>query len=528
MSGKKKIVSCSIDENKTPQLKKDDANADVGKTIPSKAININNSCANISLKTSPSPSPENYKNIEIEKNIFVIEKEDILKYGTPESELIASLFERFSNQYGYKISLNELGTIYGERTMFYATLSRQTYFLERTVEKLERLVCAELMGDNLAKGLDSINKYRRIKNYVIFDEAKNKPEIILIKSLRTIFEQKTGNELTPWDLGKVIGLPYLIVQAWEERSTFKPVSIEMLEQKISELLDGNLYINALNALDLYREARQYKKLEDLLEDPEYSNYIPELELILILKQNFSEEFDEFVSISFLGKMLMDNKKFFHISLERQSSFSDNTLRAFRKKINEILTGSLRKETLKILNDYEELDKYRKKLSESSINLWKDLEYRSRQEKTRQTEEYLNKRRGSANPRWIEDRTQIDSNGHSIRFRYLRDFQKENLLNQQLGLDGFTGVPFTEYDILHRHHLDGDKSNDDLKNLILLTANTHAMIPKFKNSKWKYYFQMLSENKQDFIDGVAPRNWSKEAKNLFNERQVNKVDLRDFS
>jgi len=40
--------------------------------------------------------------------------------------------------------------------------------------------------------------------------------------------------------------------------------------------------------------------------------------------------------------------------------------------------------------------------------------------------------------------------------------------------------------------------------------------------------MLSENKQDFIDGVAPRNWSKEAKNLFNERQVNKVDLRDFS
>ena len=167
------------------------------------------------------------------------------------------------------------------------------------------------------------------------------------------------------------------------------------------------------------------------------------------------------------------------------------------------------------------------MSEISSNQWKDPEYRTKQELTRQTEEYLDKMRGSASPHYIHDRTQVDSSGHTARFRYLRDTQIEFLMNQQLGLDGLTGKPFTKYDILHRHHIDYDKSNDDFKNLILLTAYTHAMIPKVDSPKAKHFFHILPENKQDFINGIAPRNWSKEYKNLFNERQVSKIDLRDF-
>jgi len=54
-----------------------------------------------------------------------------------------------------------------------------------------------------------------------------------------------------------------------------------------------------------------------------------------------------------------------------------------------------------------------------------------------------------------------------------------------------------------------------------------LVPKSNNLKWNRYFKILTENKQDFINGVAPRNWSKEARNLFNETQLNKIDLRDF-
>ena len=56
---------------------------------------------------------------------------------------------------------------------------------------------------------------------------------------------------------------------------------------------------------------------------------------------------------------------------------------------------------------------------------------------------------------------------------------------------------------------------------------NATIPKSTRPKANYYCKILFENKQDFIAGVAPRNWSKEAKKLFHDRQVNKVDLRDF-
>jgi hypothetical protein len=469
----------------------------------------------------------NYKDLKIKEDVLVIGKEDILKYGTPEAELIASLLELFSNQCGNNLSLNELGTIFGDRSYFYNVLNKNTYFFERTVEKLEKMIYDELTVDNFAKGLDSINKYRRVKGYVIFDEAPNKPEVILIKSLRSIFEQKESRELTLSELGTFFENRSMFSNAWKNRVVFKPFSLDMIEQKVNQLLEGELLNNALNALDFYREARQYKRLEDLLEDPDYSNYVPELELILILKQKFSEEFEEFISLSALGQLLMENKTFFYSSLIHQYSFRDDTLRAFRAKVNELLTGSLRKETLKILNDYEQLDKLSKEHSELTSNLWKDSVYRSKQELTRQTEEYLAKVRGSASPHWIPDRTQVDSSGHTARFRYLKDTQIEYLTNQQLGLDGLTGKPFTEYDILHRHHLDGDKSNDDLKNLILLTINTHGLVPKSNNLKWNRYFKILSENKQDLINGVAPRNWSKEARNLFNERQLNKIDLRDF-
>ena len=388
------------------------------------------------------------------------------------------------------------------------------------------MIYNELTGDNFAKGLDSINKYRRVKGYVIFDEAPNKPEIILIKSLRSIFKEKESRELTLTELGTIFENRKLFTQAWRRQVIFRPVSIDMIEQKMNQLLEGGLYAKALNALDLYREARQYIRLEDYLEDPNYSDYVPELELIFILQQNFSEEFDEFISLGVLGQLLTENRVYFYETIKRQNSFRDVTLRAFRAKINELLTGSVRKETLKILNDYEQLDKIRKKQSEITSNLWKDPEYRSKQELTRQTEEYLDKIRGSASPRWIPDRTQKNK-GYTLRFYYLKDTQKEYLLNQQLGLDGLTGIPFTEYDILHRHHIVGNKMNDDLKNLILLASYTHEKIPKSTNPKWNRYFKILSENKKDFINGVAPRNWSKEAKNLFNKRQVDKVDLRDF-
>ncbi|MFX1469823.1 MAG: hypothetical protein ACFFB8_14295 [Promethearchaeota archaeon] len=150
--------------------------------------------------------------------------------------------------------------------------------------------------------------------------------------------------------------------------------------------------------------------------------------------------------------------------------------------------------------------WREKISRSIAQKWKDKEYRQKQMRTRHSEEYRTERSKEMQKKWDKDEFKQKMTGESHpnwnpnRDQVEKPYgpgwwgEKEDhvrvLKEEQCNRDALSGEKFKDNDTIVRHHIDYDKTNNDLENLCALTPETHGKVHNDSKMSKKEYMEFL--------------------------------------
>lgn len=264
----------------------------------------------------------------------------------PERKLIEILIEVLSRELGENISNKKLGILLLSANRFNRTIREKSKFRSISIDKIEERVKQILKDrENLRIALNGLRSYRKTRGYINVEDAKDWPELFLIKKLQTIF-LKAKKELIPFsNLGKLFGSKHLFNEVLTSNCKFRIITINRIEQKLQDLLKEPFLTEALEALHEYRIKRGFLK-NITLQNQE------EIELIRILQDLYSKELGYLISLNELGKKF-GSRLLFNDALRKETKFVKLTLERMQNSIEKDLSKQNRLKALKAITSYME-------------------------------------------------------------------------------------------------------------------------------------------------------------------------------
>jgi len=101
-----------------------------------------------------------------------------------------------------------------------------------------------------------------------------------------------------------------------------------------------------------------------------------------------------------------------------------------------------------------------------------------------------------------------------------------LMEEQGGRVVLTGNKIKPGQLIHRHHINYDKNDHGLDNLVLLTAGSHAAVSHY-GSKREIYKKIFEVGKKALKEGNPPKYWSNSKKKQFQGEKKRQTDLIEF-
>ncbi len=168
-----------------------------------------------------------------------------------------------------------------------------------------------------------------------------------------------------------------------------------------------------------------------------------------------------------------------------------------------------------------------KISKSITQKWKDKEYRQKQTDTMHSEEYRRikseemqkkwekdefreRMTGESHPNWNPNREEVEK-PYGPGWYGEKEKHIKSLTEEQHGRDALTGEKFKDDDTIVRHHIDYDKSNNDLDNLCALTPETHGKVHNESTMNREDYLKAFQEGKENLKQGIPPEHWDEKNK-----------------
>lgn len=164
-----------------------------------------------------------------------------------------------------------------------------------------------------------------------------------------------------------------------------------------------------------------------------------------------------------------------------------------------------------------------KISKAITQKWKEKEYRQKQTDTLRSEEYRTKKSEEMKKKWDNDQFKERMTGEShpnwnpnreeVQKPYgpgwygKKEEHVKSLREEQNNRDALTGDKFKVNDIIVRHHIDHDKSNNVIKNLCGLTPETHAKVHNESDMTRDEYIKAFQDGKENLKNGIPPGHWS---------------------
>ena len=100
------------------------------------------------------------------------------------------------------------------------------------------------------------------------------------------------------------------------------------------------------------------------------------------------------------------------------------------------------------------------------------------------------------------------------------------MDEQGGRDALTGIKIKPGQLTHRHHINYDKNDHGLDNLVLLTAGSHAKISHYGPKK-EIYKRKFEEGKKALKKDKPPKYWSNSKKKQYKKEKKRQADLTEF-
>ena len=136
----------------------------------------------------------------------------------------------------------------------------------------------------------------------------------------------------------------------------------------------------------------------------------------------------------------------------------------------------------------------------------------------QKDEFKDKMTGEQHPNWNPNREEVEK-PYGPGWYGEKEEQVNTLLEEQGGRDALTGDKFTEDDTIVRHHIDHDKNNNDIDNLVALTPETHGQVHGEKSMSKEEFMNAFREGKEKLNQGNPPDHWDEKNKEEYrNERK----------
>ncbi len=170
------------------------------------------------------------------------------------------------------------------------------------------------------------------------------PEIRLIEILKRVLSKELRENISNKKLGKLLLSADRFNRTIREKSKFRSISIDKIEEGIKLLVKNRTNLNiALNGLKSYRIMRGYINAEDAKDWPEFI-------LIKRLQSIFHEAKKVLLPLSNLGK-LFGSKHLFNEVITSNCQFRNITLNRIEQKLQELLEEPFLSEALEALIAY---------------------------------------------------------------------------------------------------------------------------------------------------------------------------------
>ena len=170
------------------------------------------------------------------------------------------------------------------------------------------------------------------------------PEIRLIEILKGVLSKEFGENISNKKLGSLLLSANRFNRTIREKSKFRSISIDKIEENIKLLVKNRANLNiALNGLKSYRITRGYTNIEDAKDWPEFI-------LIKRLQTIFHKAKKELLPLSNLGK-LFGSKHLFNEVLSFNYKFRNITIKRIEQKLQELLEEPFLSEALEVLLEY---------------------------------------------------------------------------------------------------------------------------------------------------------------------------------
>lgn len=162
---------------------------------------------------------------------------------------------------------------------------------------------------------------------------------------------------------------------------------------------------------------------------------------------------------------------------------------------------------------------KKKMSISALKIWEDSDRRKM---------YSERFKGENNPSWNPNREEVyapyGSNYYNERVRI-----KKRILQKDRDLLTGDKINFNMKQMCAFHHIDYNKSNDNMDNLCWLSKLNHNRITNCRKNKLlsTYFKNILHYNLQLLKQGKIPIIWSNKNINLFIKEDIEQLKLKRF-